>query len=342
MRRRRRCSPAGIKELLAQRARWVELCARPVADPDRGRGAAAARHAGLRLEAARRRRRRAIGGVEVPEGANVLLLLGSANHDDTVFADPERDRPAARERSRSPRLRARHPLLPRRVAGAAGGARRARGADRAAAGAGARAGPGVRLLRQHDVPRARVGARALARARPASTASTSTSSAARRASLGTLLRAGFPVPGGFAVTSARRRVRGARSAPPTPRSATTSRSPCAPARPPRTAPTPRCAGQHDTYLWVAGADAVVEHVERCRASLNTERALAYRRDRGIGDAADGRRRPAHGPGARGRRGDDAEPVQRRPLEDRRRGRARAWARPSSAAPSRPTTSSSTR
>jgi len=26
----------------------------------------------------------------VPEGANVLLLLGSANHDGDVFADPER------------------------------------------------------------------------------------------------------------------------------------------------------------------------------------------------------------------------------------------------------------
>ena len=30
-----------------------------------------------------------VGDIELPEGANVLLLLGSANHDDTVFADPD-------------------------------------------------------------------------------------------------------------------------------------------------------------------------------------------------------------------------------------------------------------
>jgi pyruvate,water dikinase len=43
-----------------------------------------------------------------------------------------------------------------------------------------------------------------------------------------------------------------------------------------------CAGQHDTYLHVRGADAVVAHVARCRASLDTERAVAYRHDRGLG------------------------------------------------------------
>jgi cytochrome P450 len=31
-----------------------------------------------------------IGGVPVPAGANLLLLLGSANRDPAVFADPER------------------------------------------------------------------------------------------------------------------------------------------------------------------------------------------------------------------------------------------------------------
>ena len=29
-----------------------------------------------------------IGGVAVPKGSNILLLLGSANRDETVFADP--------------------------------------------------------------------------------------------------------------------------------------------------------------------------------------------------------------------------------------------------------------
>lgn len=36
------------------------------------------------------------------------------------------------------------------------------------------------------------------------------------------------------------------------------------------------AGQQDTYLWVRGADAVVEKVRDCWASLYTTRAVAYR------------------------------------------------------------------
>lgn len=41
------------------------------------------------------------------------------------------------------------------------------------------------------------------------------------------------------------------------------------------------AGEHDTYLWVCGADAVVAAVRRCWASLFTERATAYRSGLGI-------------------------------------------------------------
>jgi pyruvate,water dikinase len=36
------------------------------------------------------------------------------------------------------------------------------------------------------------------------------------------------------------------------------------------------AGQQDTYLWITGADAVVEHVKRCWSSLFTDRAISYR------------------------------------------------------------------
>jgi len=36
------------------------------------------------------------------------------------------------------------------------------------------------------------------------------------------------------------------------------------------------AGEHDSYLWVIGADAVVEAVRRCWASLFTSRAISYR------------------------------------------------------------------
>jgi pyruvate,water dikinase len=36
------------------------------------------------------------------------------------------------------------------------------------------------------------------------------------------------------------------------------------------------AGEHDTYLWVRGADHVLEHIRRCWASLFTDRAVSYR------------------------------------------------------------------
>ncbi len=40
------------------------------------------------------------------------------------------------------------------------------------------------------------------------------------------------------------------------------------------------AGQQDTYLWIRGADQVVNHVVRCWASLYTDRAIAYRHENG--------------------------------------------------------------
>ncbi len=44
------------------------------------------------------------------------------------------------------------------------------------------------------------------------------------------------------------------------------------------------AGQQDTYLNVVGADAVLDAVRRCWASLWTERAVSYRASQGIDDA----------------------------------------------------------
>jgi len=44
------------------------------------------------------------------------------------------------------------------------------------------------------------------------------------------------------------------------------------------------AGQQDTYLWIRGVDDVLSHMRRCIASLYTERAIAYRANRGFGDA----------------------------------------------------------
>ncbi len=40
------------------------------------------------------------------------------------------------------------------------------------------------------------------------------------------------------------------------------------------------AGQQDTFLWITGADAVVEHVRRCWSSVFTDRAISYRREMG--------------------------------------------------------------
>ena len=47
------------------------------------------------------------------------------------------------------------------------------------------------------------------------------------------------------------------------------------------------AGQQDTYLWIRGADELLDHVMRCWASLFTPRAIAYRRRFGVplGDMA---------------------------------------------------------
>ncbi|MCX5496070.1 phosphoenolpyruvate synthase [Kaistia dalseonensis] len=43
------------------------------------------------------------------------------------------------------------------------------------------------------------------------------------------------------------------------------------------------AGQQDTYLWVVGADAVIDRVRACWASLFNARAIAYRAKNGLGD-----------------------------------------------------------
>ena len=42
------------------------------------------------------------------------------------------------------------------------------------------------------------------------------------------------------------------------------------------------AGEHDTYLWVCGIDAVLDRIRACWASLFTDRAIAYRNRMGYG------------------------------------------------------------
>ena len=82
--------------------------------------------------------------------------------------------------------------------------------------------------------------------------------------LGQLVRQGHRVPPGFAVTTtAYRRLGGDADAPVAVRSSATAED---------TAEA-SFAGEHDTYLWVRGAEAVVAHVARCWASLFTSRAV---------------------------------------------------------------------
>jgi cytochrome P450 len=78
----------GLYELLRQRERWQALCDEPAL-------IAGAVEELLRFctpaTAIKRRAKQPVevAGVQIPEGANVLLLLSSANHDETAFADPE-------------------------------------------------------------------------------------------------------------------------------------------------------------------------------------------------------------------------------------------------------------
>lgn len=107
--------------------------------------------------------------------------------------------------------------------------------------------------------------------------------------LGILLAAGLPVPPGFCVTTeafrrgmdpalsseiatAYEALGGGRMAV---RSSATAED----------LPEASFAGQQETFLNVCGAEAVVEAVRGCWQSLFTERAVAYRRDRGIPDSA---------------------------------------------------------
>lgn len=79
----------GLKELLGQPEAWQAICR------DRGVIPVAVEEL-LRVSApvfTWKRRVKApaqVGGVDLPAGTNLLLLLGSANHDDAVFENPDR------------------------------------------------------------------------------------------------------------------------------------------------------------------------------------------------------------------------------------------------------------
>jgi pyruvate, water dikinase len=102
----------------------------------------------------------------------------------------------------------------------------------------------------------------------------------KSASLGELLRAQIPVPPGFAIsttvgdtlTEALRHEIEARYAALGPQAAVAVRSSALG----EDSAEATFAGQQDTYLWVRGADAVCEAVQKCWASLHNPEAVAYR------------------------------------------------------------------
>lgn len=105
------------------------------------------------------------------------------------------------------------------------------------------------------------------------------------AQLGAMLRGGLPVPPGFCITTTafRRGMDAAVTAEILATYEALGNGPVA-VRSSATAedlPDASFAGQQDTFLNVSGAEAVIEAVRSCWASLHTERAVAYRRDRGI-------------------------------------------------------------
>ena len=132
----------------------------------------------------------------------------------------------------------------------------------------------------------------------------------KAANLGELISAGFPVPPGFAVTTAAYTLTAAAldtSDPAGAREAVAKAELPAPVatavratylglgvdvpvavRSSATAedlPWASFAGQQDTYLNVVGADEVLDAVRRCWASLWTDRAVSYRETQGIDHAA---------------------------------------------------------
>ena len=129
----------------------------------------------------------------------------------------------------------------------------------------------------------------------------------KAANLGELIAAGFPVPGGFCVTTAAyaaaavgvdtrdpvqaRAVLTSAAVPDAVAAAYRALGDDVPVavRSSATAedlPTASFAGQQDTYLNVVGADALVDAVRRCWASLWTDRAVAYRAELAIGSEDD--------------------------------------------------------
>jgi cytochrome P450 len=321
----------GLRELLDQRPAWEAICGDAQRIP-------AAVEEMLRISApvfTWKRLTKApvqVGGVDLPAGTNILLLLGSANHDEHVFPEPERidlDRDnASRHLSfglgihfciGAPLARLEATIVLEELSSRLPGLRLAADQPFDYSANSTFRGPSHVLVEWDSAG----GAYTLDFAHCPADA---TVAGGKGASLATLSAAGLPVPPGFVVTSAAfdaaRAVDGVRNqiaetlalldrgdvaaleadaagvrkliervalpddvesavraayrelgedVPVAVRSSASMED----------SAQRSFAGQQDTYLWIVGEDAVLEHVQRCWASVYSARSLAYRSDHAI-------------------------------------------------------------
>jgi cytochrome P450 len=320
----------GLRELLAQPPAWEAVC------DDQERIPAAVEEM-LRISApvfTWKRRTKApvqVGGVDLPEGTNILLLLGSANHDEHVFPEPERIDLHRDNASRhlsfglgihfcigAPLARLEAKIVLEELSSRLPGLRLAADQRFDYSANSTFRGPSHVLVEWEAGPMYALDF--------ADCPADAAVAGGKGASLATLSDAGLPVPPGFVVTTAAfdamRAADGIREriaqtlalvdrgdVPALESGAADVRRLVEAAALPGDVETDvraayrtlgddvpvavrssasmedsaqtSFAGQQDTYLWIVGENAVLEHVQRCWASVYSARSLAYRSDHAI-------------------------------------------------------------